>query len=1175
MSLFAPKTFNDIMAGMLTRLLASTPLTDVNFGSVWSSLLEAAASEDDEQYFQMTEIIRGYSLDTTFGTDLDDRAFEYGLTRRVASKASTVVTLGDSAITKVVTDIYGGLPGAPAGNQVVYGNSRTGFPDTGAVIIGRGTSNAETVTYSSISVFPNYVRFNLAVALIRDHGTDETIILSQGGVRLVPAGTVALVPASDLSNEIRFTTDANATIEDGEKDVTDIVCTATAAGSDANVPIGAIAQFDSLPFPSATVKNPYRVTNGIDVESDQELRDRIKSTIQSLSRGTKKSITTGVLNVSSDSDNKRVVSVSVREPTVPADVVKLFIDDGTGFIPTVAHVGKEIVVDLATGGEKYINTSNFPVVKASVETAESQPFAILNGQTLFVEVSGKSEVITFVDSDFATPGAALAQEIIQKINRLAVLFEARVSSGGERARLFSRSTNEEEIRVTGGTANTALKFPTDQKQTARLYRLRGETIKLLSKDGKTALLESGGTASYNISSLVHLSLVIDGKVKNVAKVWFDPAKFSSPGSVQAQEVVDVLAAACPGLDAEVSSSNTRFSLSSKTKRSAASKIRIVSDFTTVLNEESGILIDRTVSFKSASSDVQMFASVGDYVYLGHADIPFDSIFVKLVTPASTDLLPTFEYSKGLTFAMLGVNDETNGFTQDGHILFAAPSGWVKSTVEGVTAYWIRIARTAVTVTTPPTEDRVRICGANEIFQFSEVEDVGEANDYSINRYLGQIELVETLQAGDSITAGTEKTRAFVLATAIGPYVGLPGTTLQIVVDGVTRSITFQNSDFLFPALATAREVAAAITSRLGGVTGLTTYDNTSPIVRSNRHGSGTLQVLDTGANSILIFPTDIASSMTSHVASLESATQEPWVFAADDSLFLIVDDNFAGAFTVPLFKQGAMTSVTSTSVFADSTLSTVFTTDDEIAGYDLVIKTGPQAGQRRSILSYVKSTGTITLATPLSGLPVSPNAFQIIPVSVSQLVAFWSNKQITLLSNSVEISGTDAGRRIQLATNTLGEEGSVEVSGGSANSILAFPSKNTGVDGYKYFTGLAQRVQWIVDGRDDDQTNYPGIRAAGVQVEVIEPVTIPVRVDLLVTAREGISVGSITNNIKSSISNYINRLNVGDDVILSELIVAVKKVDGVFDASLRYPPANIPIADNELARISDDNIVIS
>ena len=74
MALFEPRIFPEIVGEMISRLTSTTPLDDINFGSVWTTMLEAAAQEDDEQYFQMLEIIRGFSLDTTTGQDLDDRA---------------------------------------------------------------------------------------------------------------------------------------------------------------------------------------------------------------------------------------------------------------------------------------------------------------------------------------------------------------------------------------------------------------------------------------------------------------------------------------------------------------------------------------------------------------------------------------------------------------------------------------------------------------------------------------------------------------------------------------------------------------------------------------------------------------------------------------------------------------------------------------------------------------------------------------------------------------------------------------------------------------------------------------------------------------------------------------------------------------------------------------------
>ena len=115
MSLFTPRVYQEIMQDMLSALLANTPLTDVNFGSVAVTMLEAAAIEDDEQYFQMIEILRAFSIDILTGTDLEDRAFEYGLEKLDAVEASTNVTISDTAITKVSTAIYSGLPGPANG----------------------------------------------------------------------------------------------------------------------------------------------------------------------------------------------------------------------------------------------------------------------------------------------------------------------------------------------------------------------------------------------------------------------------------------------------------------------------------------------------------------------------------------------------------------------------------------------------------------------------------------------------------------------------------------------------------------------------------------------------------------------------------------------------------------------------------------------------------------------------------------------------------------------------------------------------------------------------------------------------------------------------------------------------------------------------------------------------
>ena len=50
---FQPRSFPQILAEMIAYVQSNTVVSDFNVGSVARTLLEAAALEDDEQYFQM------------------------------------------------------------------------------------------------------------------------------------------------------------------------------------------------------------------------------------------------------------------------------------------------------------------------------------------------------------------------------------------------------------------------------------------------------------------------------------------------------------------------------------------------------------------------------------------------------------------------------------------------------------------------------------------------------------------------------------------------------------------------------------------------------------------------------------------------------------------------------------------------------------------------------------------------------------------------------------------------------------------------------------------------------------------------------------------------------------------------------------------------------------------
>lgn len=127
---------------------------------------------------------------------------------------------------------------------------------------------------------------------------------------------------------------------------------------------------------------------------------------------------------------------------------------------------------------------------------------------------------------------------------------------------------------------------------------------------------------------------------------------------------------------------------------------------------------------------------------------------------------------------------------------------------------------------------------------------------------------------------------------------------------------------------------------------------------------------------------------------------------------------------------------------------------------------------------------------------------------------------------------------------------------------------------YEYYTGVIQEAQKVVDGDPEDRLNYPGWRAAGINVRVLPPTVVQQAVTAFVTVLEGYERSAIITNVESSVSNYINNLGISGDVIRSEVIEQIMGVDGVYDVNLVAPAANVIIKDDELPRIDSANIDI-
>ena len=121
----------------------------------------------------------------------------------------------------------------------------------------------------------------------------------------------------------------------------------------------------------------------------------------------------------------------------------------------------------------------------------------------------------------------------------------------------------------------------------------------------------------------------------------------------------------------------------------------------------------------------------------------------------------------------------------------------------------------------------------------------------------------------------------------------------------------------------------------------------------------------------------------------------------------------------------------------------------------------------------------------------------------------------------------------------------------SALNKIGFESKtHLGIDGYKVFTGLVQQAHRTIDGLQTNTTLYPGVKAAGTSVEVLPPLIKTIDVSLLVYPKDGVTLNSITDLVKSSVASYVNGLGVGKSVILSEIVKTVQLLPGVLSVQI-------------------------
>lgn len=336
---FSPRTFETILNDMIAYMQSRTSISDYNVGSVIRSILEAAALEDDEQYFQMVQILDLFSFAIASGEDLDRRLADFGISRRAAVTATAVGTFFDNNLirTKAAVDVVAG-----AGAVTGFDTSRfptSGFPYT--IRIGEGTSRLQNIQVAANNI--TTMALTLSSPLIFAVFVGDRIAFVTGGSITSPTSPTSQSRTLNIGTQIQapptvneaariYVTTEPAFILAGNYASNEVVIKCTTSGTAGNCGAGRINQFPSAPpFVGAAFFNSSKASGGLNRETDAEFRSRALARLQSLSRGTPLALKSSAIGVTDPTTQNRVVSSNIVEDFVH-DEVFLYVDDGTGAI---------------------------------------------------------------------------------------------------------------------------------------------------------------------------------------------------------------------------------------------------------------------------------------------------------------------------------------------------------------------------------------------------------------------------------------------------------------------------------------------------------------------------------------------------------------------------------------------------------------------------------------------------------------------------------------------------------------------------------------------------------------------------------------------------------------------------------------------------------------------------
>ncbi len=185
---------------------------------------------------------------------------------------------------------------------------------------------------------------------------------------------------------------------------------------------------------------------------------------------------------------------------------------------------------------------------------------------------------------------------------------------------------------------------------------------------------------------------------------------------------------------------------------------------------------------------------------------------------------------------------------------------------------------------------------------------------------------------------------------------------------------------------------------------------------------------------------------------------------------------------------------------------------------------------------------------------IGPGSFSVDPSLIKFVEGTPANfimKVLTMVPNQTEGSFIDIGWDQEVNGSTIGSAaGSIITVRDKLNFPLGF---SAGVDGYSYDVGLIGEANRVVFGDSGDTSTYPGVAAAGAQIDISGPLVKRILIALQLRVRSGVTNSDIADRVRSAVATVINQTGIGQPIALSSIIAAASRVVGVVSVTIVSP----------------------